>query len=96
MITLTVTVSGGRPPVNIQVYIDNLNNTHDIGYTRSRSFSEPHNLPSGEYVLVVGGQNPSGGSTQIRLEGDFASGPMPSSPATRSSKIYSAAFYFTI
>jgi hypothetical protein len=96
MIKLNVTVNGGKLPVDIRVYIDNLNNSEDIGYTSPSSFERDHDLPPGKYCLVVGGQNPQNGSTRISLTGQFKLGPAPASPVTRTTTIYSVAFFFTI
>lgn len=96
MIKLNVTVSGGRAPVDIRIFIDNLNNSDDIRYTSATTFEREHDLPPGKYCLVIGGQNPQNGSTRISLTGQFKLHPAPASPVTRTTKIYSVAFFFTI
>ncbi len=96
MISLSVTVSGGIPPIDIRVSIDNLDNTDDLSYVRPGSFSQPHELPKGKYILIVTGMNPESGSTTIDLSGDFETEPSPSTPLTRSTKTYSVPFFFTI
>lgn len=96
MITLNATVNGGKPPVDIRVFIDNLNNSDDISFTSPSTFQRDFDLAPGKYCLVIGGQNPLNGSTKISLTGKFKSGPAPSGPVTRKTRIYSVAFFFTI
>jgi len=98
MITLKVTVNGGKAPKDILVHIENLKNTHDISYTKPNSFNQDHDLPSGEYVLIVTGMNPNavGANTEISITGDFSTAPVPKSPVKKATQIFSAAFYFII
>lgn len=96
MINITVNVRGGMAPLPIKVVIDNLDNSHDIKFSRSNSFSENFNLPSGRYMIIISGMNPEGGSTEMIVNGDFSEGPLPTSNKTTEKTFYSQLFYGVI
>lgn len=96
MTTIEVAVTGGVAPIPIKVFIDNLENSDDIRFTRNRSFSESFNLPSGKYMITVSGMNPLDGQTKIDVLGNFSQGPLPSPTQTATQPFYSELFYIEI
>lgn len=93
MINITVNVKGGMAPLPIKVIIDNLDNNHDIKFSRSSSFSENFNVPPGRYMIIISGMNPKDGSTDMIVDGNFTEGPLPTAKLTTEKKFYSKLFY---
>lgn len=96
MINITVNVRGGMAPLPIKVIIDNLDNNHDIKFSRNNSFSENFNIPPGRYMIIISGMNPLGGSTEMIVSGDFTEGPLPTGNKTSEKTFYSQLFYGVI
>ncbi|PXY41104.1 hypothetical protein DMB65_09120 [Flavobacterium cheongpyeongense] len=96
MVNISVTVFGGLPPLPIKVIIDNLDNNHDIKFSRNNSFSEDYILPPGRYMIIISGMNPSGGKTEMHVHGDFSEGPLPTDEKTTEKTYYSQLFYGVI
>ena len=95
MIKLTVSVFGGeQPPVPITIYIDGKD--YHKNFKQGNSFSTDLNLSSGDYHIMVGGLNPSGGSTKVELDGVFKHGPHPGNVQSADSKQYALIFFFTV
>lgn len=96
-VTLTVNVYGGAlPPVPIKVYLDGPGDNDHQKFSKDSSFSYTFSLAPGNYQLMVGGQNPAGGSTTVILAGDISSGPIPTSPQSQNTAQYAFIFYFTV
>jgi hypothetical protein len=93
MINIAVTVRGGIAPLPIKVAIDNLDNNHDIKFSRGGSFNESFNVPPGRYMIIISGMNPAGGTTEMNVSGDFNLGPLPTENKTTEKTYYSQLFY---
>lgn len=94
--TISVEVTGGVSPIPIKVVIDNINNTEDTSFKRELSFTESFDLAPGEYFITITGMNPQGGETDMEVNGDFETGPIPSHRQSSDEPFYSKFFYIKI
>lgn len=96
MINITVNVFGGLAPLPIKVIIDNLDNDHDIKFSRNNSFSENYILPPGRYMIIISGMNPSEGRTEMSINGNFSEGPLPTANKSSEKTYFAQLFYGVI
>ena len=66
-IRIKVDVKGGIVPVPILVFIDKVNSSHDTSIKRDKSFNETFTVDSGEYNVIVSGENPVNGQTDVEV-----------------------------
>lgn len=96
MVTLKVTVKGGTAPTPIHVFLRNSDGSYSQHFTEDGSFTENFDLKAGDYTLMVGGENPEGGNTTVKLTGVFSDGPYPSSVPPYTNSPYSSYFIFSV
>ena len=67
-VRIKVDIKGGTAPVPILVFIDKVNSNHDTSIKRDTSFNEIFIVDSGEYNVIVSGENPIDGQTDVLVE----------------------------
>jgi hypothetical protein len=66
-IRIKVDVKGGTLPVPVLVFIDKVNSSHDTSIKRDKSFNETFTVDNGEYNVIVSGENPVNGQTDVEV-----------------------------
>jgi translation initiation factor 1 (eIF-1/SUI1) len=94
-VKIKVDVFGGVAPLPIQVKITEKNNGNVVQFKKEESFEEVVDLPSGQYIAIIAGQNHKGGKTVIIVSGKKPNGDSFNLKKTKTDK-YSASFTFTI
>ncbi|WP_281635840.1 hypothetical protein [Flavobacterium marginilacus] len=67
-VRIKVDVKGGTVPVPILVFIDKVNSNHDTSIKRDGSFDETFMIGEGEYNVIVSGENPINGQTDVEVD----------------------------
>ncbi|KUJ62121.1 hypothetical protein AR687_08840 [Flavobacteriaceae bacterium CRH] len=67
-VRIKVDIKGGTAPVPVLVFIDKVNSNHDTCFKRDISFNQSVIIDQGEYNVIVSGENPIDGQTDILVE----------------------------
>lgn len=91
-VRIKVDVKGGTAPVPILVFIDKVSSNHDTSIKRDGSFDETFVIGQGEYNVIVSGENPIGGQTDIQVDYTDDNGNTKTKSYSITNKIYSKIF----
>lgn len=91
-VRIKVNVKGGLAPVPILAFIDKVDSNDDIRIKRIGSFDETFFIKQGEYNVIVSGENPHGGTTNVEVEYTNDNDEIKSKKFSISNPIYSKIF----
>lgn len=66
-VKIKVDITGGRAPVPILIFIYNIDGNRST-YERDYSFDESFPIEEGEHNIIISGENPIDGQTDIQVE----------------------------
>ncbi|URC11739.1 MULTISPECIES: hypothetical protein [unclassified Flavobacterium] len=66
-VRIKLSIKGGKAPVPVLVFIDKVNSSHDTSIKRDVSFDETFVIGEGEYNVIVSGENPKKGQTDVEV-----------------------------